>query len=114
MILVGTKWCIISGDVDQDGAVDLLDMIAIDNDVANFVTGNVVTDLNCDGAVDLLDMIICDNNVANFIAAVKPPGAMTVKIPKTYEQMKAIEKYMKKIEESKKETLNKAKKVINK
>jgi hypothetical protein len=41
-------------------------------------------------------MIICDNNVGNFVGAVKPPGALnTVVIPKTYEQMKSIEKMMK-------------------
>jgi hypothetical protein len=95
MIKKGTKWCIFSGDVNQDGAVDALDMIAIDNDVSNFVSGYVVTDINGDQSVDALDMIICDNNNANFVSAVKPPGAMTIKIPGTLEQMKAIEKYMK-------------------
>ena len=96
MILVGTKWCLYEGDANKDGAVDALDMIDIDNDAANFVTGYVPTDLNGDGAVDALDMIICDNNSANFVAAVKPPGAPnTLVIPKTYEQMKAVEKYMK-------------------
>jgi hypothetical protein len=96
MILVGTKWCLYEGDANKDGAVDALDMIAIDNDAANFVTGYVPTDLNGDGGVDALDMIICDNNSTNFVAAVKPPGAPdAVVVPKTYEQMKAIERYMK-------------------
>jgi hypothetical protein len=69
-------------------------MILIDNDVSNFVTGYVPTDLNGDQSVDALDMIICDNNSANFVAAVKPPGAPdSIKIPKTYEQMKLIKKF---------------------
>jgi hypothetical protein len=125
MILVGTKWCLYNGDANLDGAVDALDMIAIDNDVANFIIGYISTDINGDGAVDALDMIICDNNTANFVAAIKPPGAPSVlKIPRTYEQIKALEKYMKswieqkqvndKLKKEKTENENKIKSTKNK
>jgi len=63
MILVGTKWCIISGDVNQDGAIDALDRSACWND-KNLI-GVYVTDLNGDGVVDALDRSIAWNNV-NF------------------------------------------------
>jgi hypothetical protein len=73
MILKSTKWCIYSGDVNHDGSVDLTDLIAVDNDNANFVTGYVNTDVNGDGSVDLSDLIIVDNNNAAFISKVVPP-----------------------------------------
>jgi hypothetical protein len=72
MIYSNGAWCIFSGDINQDGFIDLLDMIPIDNDAYNYVSGNVVTDLNGDGFVDLLDMIIVDNNSYNYVGVVKP------------------------------------------
>ncbi len=60
MLLVGTKWCIISGDVNQDGSVDALDRSACWND--RNLTGPYTTDLNGDGVVDALDRSICWNN----------------------------------------------------
>jgi hypothetical protein len=109
MKLKNGKFCFYSGDENQDGAVDALDMIAIDNDAANFITGYVSTDLNGDGAVDALDMIICDNNVANFVSAIKPPGAPSiVKIPRTFEEMHIIRKKLEQYEEIKTEQKNKS------
>ena len=60
MVLVGTKWCVISGDVNQDGSVDALDRSACWND-RNLV-GVYTSDLNGDGVVDALDRSICWNN----------------------------------------------------
>ena len=60
MIQVGTKWCVISGDVDQDGSVGALDRSACWND-RNLV-GSYVTDLDGDGSVGALDRSICWNN----------------------------------------------------
>lgn len=71
----GTKWCIYSGDVNQDGVVDLLDMIDSDNDSYHFAFGYLPTDVNGDMNVDLLDMIIVDNNSFNFIGSLSPGGA---------------------------------------
>jgi hypothetical protein len=68
------RFAIYSGDVNQDGTVDLSDVSLIDNDAYNFVTGNVVTDLNGDGFVDLSDLIIADNNSYNFVSAITPPA----------------------------------------
>jgi len=74
MVQKGSKWCIFSGDVNQDGVVDLSDMIEVDNDNANFVTGYVVSDVNGDEVTDLSDMIIVDNNNAAFVGAQYPSG----------------------------------------
>ncbi len=68
----GSKWCIFSGDVNQDGSVDLSDMIVVDNDNANFVTGYVSSDVNGDLSTDLSDMIIVDNNNAAFVGKITP------------------------------------------
>ncbi len=75
----GTMWCIYSGDVDQDGMVDLSDLILVDNDNANFVTGYVSSDVNGNNNSDLSDMIIVDNNNAAFVGKVVPLGTLEEK-----------------------------------
>ena len=60
MLLVGIKWCIISGDANQDGSVDALDRSACWND--RNLSGVYATDLNGDGTVDALDRSIAWNN----------------------------------------------------
>ncbi len=71
--LKGSKYCIYSGDINQDGFVDLADIVPIKNDATNFVSGNhLVTDLNGDGNVDLTDLTICYNNSTNFIRIRRP------------------------------------------
>lgn len=72
LILLGSKYCIYSGDVNQDGYVDLVDASLIDNDSYNFVTGYNPTDLNGDNIVDVSDYGICDNNSYNFVSKVAP------------------------------------------
>ena len=66
MKLKNTKWCIYSGDVNQDGVVDLTDVLVVDVENLNFATGYRVTDLNGDGLVDLSDLLIVDNNSLNL------------------------------------------------
>ncbi len=66
------RFGIYSGDVNQDGAVDLTDGSLIDNDSYNFVSGYVNTDLNGDGLVDLTDYTFADNNGFNFVSVVRP------------------------------------------
>lgn len=72
MILVGGVASIYSGDVNQDGVIDIADISLIDNDGYNYVSGYVVTDLNGDGIVDGSDAAIVDNNAYNFIYAITP------------------------------------------
>ena len=71
--LRGSKYCLYSGDVNQDGAVDLTDGSLIDNDAANFVSGFYLqTDLNGDRVVDIADAVFADNNGFNFVSKITP------------------------------------------
>lgn len=72
MVLAGARYCIYSGDVNQDGTVDATDAGAVDNDAANYASGYLPTDVNGDGAVDATDLALTDNNAANFISRITP------------------------------------------
>lgn len=73
MVLKTLRWCLYSGDVDQDGQIDGNDTQITDNDAANFVLGQyLVTDINGDNLVDGSDMLIVDNNAVNFISSITP------------------------------------------
>jgi FG-GAP repeat len=66
------KYALYSGDVNQDGIVDLSDNELIDNDANNFLSGYVRTDLTGDNFVDLADLTIADNNAFNFVSVIRP------------------------------------------
>ena len=72
LILKGGKYCIYSGDVNQEGSVDLTDLLQIYNDASNFTSGYQDTDVNGDRITDLTDLIITYNNSANFTARSVP------------------------------------------
>jgi len=76
LLLKGTKWTIYSGDVNQDGIIDIDDNSLIDNDAFNFESGYIKTDLNGDGIADISDQAIADNNAFNFISKITPGGAL--------------------------------------
>jgi len=66
------RYAVFSGDVNQDGFINLADVINIYNDAGNFVTGYKVTDVNGDNITDLSDVIIANNNSVGFVTVVKP------------------------------------------
>ncbi len=70
--LKGGLYCIYSGDVNQNGFIDVFDLSETDNDAFNFVSGYVVTDVNGNNFVDLLDLAIIDNNVYSFVSLKRP------------------------------------------
>lgn len=72
MVLVGTKYSFFTGDVNQDGTVDLTDDGIIDNDIFNFISGYVNTDLNYDLTTDLTDAAFADNNTYSFVSVIRP------------------------------------------
>ncbi|MEO8665980.1 MAG: hypothetical protein ABI462_10825, partial [Ignavibacteria bacterium] len=73
LVLTRTKYCMYTGDVNQDGVVNQVDQLAIYNDQTNFVTGVLLPDdLTGDSKVDLKDLLRCANNVTLF-ARVKSP-----------------------------------------
>lgn len=72
MIQKGTKFCIYSGDVNQDGIIDASDLSSVDNDVFNSVSGYINTDVNGDNFVDATDLSITDNNAFNSVSIIRP------------------------------------------
>ena len=72
MIYKGSNWCIHSGDINQDGFIDLSDLLLIDNDVYNLVTGYTVTDVNGDGLVNQSDLSLVNTKSLNFVSKVVP------------------------------------------
>ncbi|MBS1518173.1 MAG: T9SS C-terminal target domain-containing protein [Bacteroidetes bacterium] len=71
-ILRAGKYCMYSGDVDQDGLVELNDASITENDIFNFAAGYIRSDVNGDGIVDLDDASFIDNNGLNFISVIRP------------------------------------------
>ncbi len=62
--LIGSKWCIYGGDVNQDGFVETTDLNLVFTDNINGITGYVVTDLNGDSFTEIEDLnIVFINNV---------------------------------------------------
>jgi len=72
MVLKGKRWCIYSGDVDQDGIIDATDVSFIYNDAYSHVEGYVSTDVNGDSIVDQADIEIAYNNALNIISVLRP------------------------------------------
>lgn len=71
--LKGSKYCIYSGDINQDGFITLFDFLPIYNGASVFSTGyNLTTDLTGDSVVDLTDVTMCYNNSNNFIRVRRP------------------------------------------
>ena len=66
------RFAIYSGDVNQDGTIDLTDGSLIDNDSFNFASGYLPTDVNGDEIVDVSDGVFADNNALNFVGKITP------------------------------------------
>lgn len=65
-------FAILVGDVNQDGVVDITDLVDMDSDIINGVIGYVVYDLNGDGIVDLSDLVVIDENLTNGAIVIAP------------------------------------------
>jgi len=72
MILKSGKYCDFSGDVNQDGFVNLTDVLIIFNASSVFSTGYILTDVNGDNIADLSDITIAFNNSQIFVQKVRP------------------------------------------
>jgi len=60
------------GDVNQNGIIDLTDVLLVYNDASIFTSGKKVTDVTGDHNVDLTDVIIAYNNSSNFVGVIRP------------------------------------------
>ncbi len=74
-----------SGDIDQNGFIDLTDVTAVYNDALAFVTGYKRTDVTGDNITDLNDLIITYNNNVGFVSVIRPPGAAPAPAPSIVE-----------------------------
>lgn len=72
LILIGSRYCTFSGDVNQDGTIDIYDLSEIDNDVLVFNSGYFSSDITGDMITDVNDLAIAENNALQFISTVKP------------------------------------------
>ncbi|MEO8209516.1 MAG: hypothetical protein ABI840_03060 [bacterium] len=66
------RFGIYSGDVNQDGLIDLADLSLIDNDVYNYVYGYVSTDIDGNNFIDVNDAAIADNNAFSYAGRIVP------------------------------------------
>ncbi len=66
------RYAIYSGDINQDGFVNLTDIVTAYNGSSNFTTGYVSSDVNGDNIVDLTDVVITYNNSAGFVNKITP------------------------------------------
>ncbi|MDZ4713302.1 MAG: dockerin type I repeat-containing protein [bacterium] len=66
------RYAIFSGDVNQDGTIDVSDIVYVYNEATNFVSGYVVSDVTGDNFVDASDLVITYNNAVNFVAVISP------------------------------------------
>ncbi|MBK8550360.1 MAG: YHYH protein [Ignavibacteria bacterium] len=66
------RFGIYSGDINQDGSVDLSDEVSVFNDAGSFLAGYINTDVNGDAMVDLNDLTLTYNNTINFVNIIAP------------------------------------------
>ncbi|MEO8447266.1 MAG: hypothetical protein ABI528_07200, partial [bacterium] len=66
------RYAVFSGDANQDGTVDVADLVSVYNDAIVGVSGYVRTDMNGDEFVDVSDVIVTYNNSYNTISVVTP------------------------------------------
>lgn len=72
-------FAIYSGDCNQDGYVDPLDLSLVDQDSFNYVAGTALaTDINGDLYVDPLDLSIVDQNSFNYVGIQRPSAGRVI------------------------------------
>ncbi|MCB0728536.1 MAG: proprotein convertase P-domain-containing protein [Ignavibacteriae bacterium] len=66
------RFAVYSGDENQNGIVDLTDVVNVTNAANAFINGYVSSDMNGDNLSDLADVVITSNNAGAFVAKVIP------------------------------------------
>ena len=72
LIFVRNKYCMYSGDVNQDQIIDLVDIISVYYNSNSFKTADNNTDLTGDNLTDLSDILITENNSKKFVKTRTP------------------------------------------
>lgn len=58
--------------MNQDGYINLTDVLKVYNDGSSFVTGYSNSDVTGNNIVDLNDLIMTYNNSVNFVSVIRP------------------------------------------
>ena len=72
LFLLPDRYCNYSGDINQNGDINLTDLLETYNASSIFTSGYVVTDVNGDYIVDLGDITYVYNNSRAFVAKITP------------------------------------------
>jgi hypothetical protein len=65
-------YALYGGDVNQDGTVDIFDIMVAENDAIDISYGYNSSDSNGDGGTDLFDMQLIENNSGLFLFTSRP------------------------------------------
>ncbi|MBL7773912.1 MAG: M4 family metallopeptidase [Chitinophagaceae bacterium] len=65
-------WFLYSGDLNQDGSIDVFDYLLMEPDITSGASGYFATDLTGDGSVDVFDYILLNQNIENGISKAQP------------------------------------------
>jgi hypothetical protein len=76
--LIGSRYTIYAGDINQDGFVNDDDLTILGEQSSQFTTGYHAADANGDGVSDALDMIMVDNNASVFARSYYPDSPNTL------------------------------------
>jgi hypothetical protein len=71
-LMSANKYALYGGDVNQDGTIDLFDLLDTENDASNFNSGYNASDVNGDSVSDLFDLLLIENNSTLFIFVARP------------------------------------------
>lgn len=71
-VLKGSRYCIYSGDVNNDGYVNLEDILNASNAANNFSAGYFTEDVNGNNLVELNDILAIYNNAGKFVRKLSP------------------------------------------
>ncbi|MBK8550262.1 MAG: hypothetical protein IPL53_04060 [Ignavibacteria bacterium] len=66
------RFAVYGGDQNQDGFVNLTDVVNVYNNASGFVDGYKSTDMNGDNITDLTDVVLTYNNSLNFVSVKRP------------------------------------------
>jgi len=66
------RFGVYSGDENQNGLIDLTDVVNVSNAANAFTNGYVSSDMNGDNLSDLADVVITSNNASAFISKIIP------------------------------------------
>ncbi|MBL7773026.1 MAG: hypothetical protein JNM95_09205 [Chitinophagaceae bacterium] len=66
------EWGMFTGDILKDEVIDVMDFLAMENDIVQGNFGYLQTDLNGDGITDILDYLLLEKNIISGISAQCP------------------------------------------